>query len=106
MIIGNLVPSEDERWQLFNILLDINDIVFSPVVNEDSIGVLEGLIEEDYATFIGLHPGRSVIPLMHNVIHFPSQMLRSDSYKQQFQSYPNIARGGGYLVHAGLMYCT
>lgn len=58
LIIGNLVPSEDERGQLFNMLLDINDIVFPPVVNEDSIGVLEGLIEEHHATFIGLYPRR------------------------------------------------
>lgn len=76
LMIGNLVPPEDERWQLFNLLLEINDIVFSPIVSEDSIGVLEGLIEEHHATFIGLYPGRSVIPKMHYMIHFPSQMLR------------------------------
>ena len=77
LIIGNRVPPEDERWQLFNMLLEINDIVFSPIVNEDTIGVLEGLIEEHHATFVGLYPGRSVIPKMHYMIHFPSQMLRS-----------------------------
>jgi len=75
-MIGNLVPPEDERWQLSNLLLEINDIVFSPIVSEDSIGVLEGLIEEHHATYIGLYPGRSVIPKMHYMIHFPSQMLR------------------------------
>ena len=100
LIIGNLVPSEDERWQLFNILLDINDIVFSPVVNEDSIGVLEGLIEEHHATFIGLYPGRSVIPKMHYMIHFPSQMLRLDSYKLQFYKLSKYCSGSGVHVHA------
>ena len=100
LIIGNLVPSEDERWQLFNILLDINDIVFSPVVNEDSIGVLEGLIEEHHATFIGLYPRRSVIPKMHYMIHFPSQMLRLDSYKLQFYKLSKYCSGSGVHVHA------
>ena len=100
LIIGNLVPSEDERWQLFNILLDINDILFSPVVNEDSIGVLEGLIEEHHATFIGLYPGRSVIPKMHYMIHFPSQMLRLDSYKLQFYKLSKYCSGSGVHVHA------
>ena len=100
LIIGNLVASKDERWQLFNILLDINDIVFSPVVNEDSIGVLEGLIEEHHATFIGLYPGRSVIPKMHYMIHFPSQMLRLDSYKLQFYKLSKYCSGSGVHVHA------
>ena len=58
MLIGNLVPQDDERWQLFNMLLEINDIVFSPVVSEDNIGILEGLIEEHHATFLNLYPGR------------------------------------------------
>ena len=56
LIIGNLVPEEDERWQLFNMLLEINDIVFSPIVSEDHIGILEGLIEEHHSTFVQLYP--------------------------------------------------
>ena len=78
LIIGNLVPEEDERWQLFNMLLEINDIVFSPIVSEDHIGILEGLIEEHHSTFVQLYPGRSVIPIlkMHYMVHYPSQMLR------------------------------
>lgn len=76
LMIGNLIPQEDERWQLFNMLLEINDIVFSPIVSEDSIGVLEGLIEEHHETFLALYPGRSVIPKMHYMVHYPSQMLR------------------------------
>lgn len=43
LMIGNLIPQDGERWQLFNMLLEINDIVFSPIVSEDSIVVLEGL---------------------------------------------------------------
>lgn len=75
LMIGNLIPQEDERWQLFNMLLEINDIVFSPIVSEDNIGVLEGLIEEHHETFLVLYPGRSVIPKMHYMVHYPSQML-------------------------------
>ena len=76
LLIGNLVPQEDERWKLFNMLLEISDIVFSPIVSEDSIGVLEGLIEEHHATFLTLYPGRSVIPKMHYMVHYPAHMLR------------------------------
>ena len=76
LMIGNLIPQEDERWQLFNMLLEISDIVFSPIVSEDSIGVLESLIEEHHETFLTLYPGRSVIPKMHYMVHYPSQMLR------------------------------
>ena len=57
-------------------LLEINDSVYSPIVNVDTIGILEGLIEEHHVIFLILYPGRSVIPKMHYMVHYPSQILR------------------------------
>ena len=48
LLIGSLVPEDDEHWQLFQILLEIADLVFSPMITERSVGVLEGLIEEHH----------------------------------------------------------
>jgi hypothetical protein len=71
LIIGNLVPEDDERWQLFGTLLEIMDIVFSHVASIDSIGVLEGPVEEHHLKFCYQYPGRSIIPKMHYLVHYP-----------------------------------
>ena len=76
LLIGSLVPEEDEHWQLFQILLEITDLVFSPMITERSVGVLEGLIEEHHQTFLCLYPGRSIIPKMHYLVHYPSHMYK------------------------------
>ena len=73
-MIGSLVPEDDEQWQLFQIILEITDLVLSPLATERSMGVLEGLIEEHHHTFIQLYSGRSVIPKMHYLAHYPSHM--------------------------------
>lgn len=76
LIIGALIPEEDKHWKLFCLLLDIVDIIFSQKTTVYSIGILEGLIEEHHTTFINLYPGRSIIPKMHYLVHYPSHMLR------------------------------
>jgi len=76
LIVGNVVPQDNERWQLFCTLLEIVGKVFAPVTSVDTIGILEGLIEEHHLKFIDLYPGRSVIPKMHYLVHYPSHMHR------------------------------
>ena len=75
-MIGSLVPEDDEHWQLFQILLEIMDVVLSPETTEHAIGVLEGLIEEHHYRFIDLYPGRSIIPKMHYMVHYPAHMYK------------------------------
>ena len=70
------MSEDDDHWKLFQILLEITDLVLSPVVTERSIGILEGLIEEHHHTFLQLYPGRSVIPKMHYLVHYPSHMFK------------------------------
>ena len=42
LLIGSLVAEDDEDWQLFQIiLLEITDLVFSPMITDRSVGVLE-----------------------------------------------------------------
>ena len=76
LIIGTLVPDDDKHWKLFSLLLDIIDIVFASKTTVNTIAVLEGLIEEHHSTFVNIYPGRSVIPKMHYMVHYPSHMLR------------------------------
>ena len=43
LIIGDLIPPENAKWQLYLILLEITSICFSPTLSKDQIyGVREG----------------------------------------------------------------
>ena len=74
LMIGAVVPDDDEHWQHYLQLLEIIDLVFSPVVNTDDLGVLEGIIEEYLWNFTQIYPGKSVIPKMHYLVHYPSHI--------------------------------
>ena len=76
LMIGSLVPFEGEYWQHFLLLLEIIDIVFSPIISLDLLGVLEALIQEYLWKFAHLYPGRSIIPKMHYLVHYPSHIYR------------------------------
>ena len=76
LLIGTLVPEENEHWKLFCLLLEIVDIVFAHITSINAIAVLEGLIEEHHSTFLRIYPNRSIIPKMHYMVHYPSHMMR------------------------------
>jgi hypothetical protein len=65
MIVGAKVPEKDEKWQLYLKMLDITDIVFSPVTNANQAVYLAQLIEEHHKEFKALYPNCSIIPKMH-----------------------------------------
>ena len=44
-------PESDRRWKNYLVLLDIIDIVFSPLISEDHISYLHLLIEEHHHAF-------------------------------------------------------
>lgn len=76
LIIGTTIPEDDERWQHFLLLVKIVDIVFSPIVNIANLSILEGLIEEYLWGFTCVYHGRSVIPKMHYLTHYPAHIFR------------------------------
>ena len=76
LIIGGVIPSDDERWLHFLLLLKIVDIIFSPVVCLNDLGILEGYIEEYLWQFTWIYPGCSVIPKMHYLVHYPAHIYK------------------------------
>ena len=79
LVIGDFIPSDNEKWHLFLKLLEITSICFSPVLSEEMIAHLQVLIEDHHTMFCSLYPQCSVIPKMHFMIHMPSVMLRYNS---------------------------
>ena len=66
MLVGARVPCEDEKWQLYITLLEIEDVVFSPAITANKAAFLKDLIEDHHIRFVQLCPGASVIPKMHH----------------------------------------
>lgn len=71
LLIGDLVPENDNHWELLCILLQSVRIIFSPVVTMGQITYLQVLIQRLLENFKALFPGSSIIPKMHYMVHMP-----------------------------------
>lgn len=68
IVIGDMIPSEDEKWTNFRLLMEIVDILFAPKISADLVGYLSTIIAEHHGRFRELYP---VIPKMHFIVHMP-----------------------------------
>ena len=84
VMIGALVPEDDCHWSHFLQLLDIMDVVLSPVVHPDMPAFLQTLIADNLETFRELYPEESIIPKMHYLIHTPRYLQR---YEHNYNNY-------------------
>lgn len=55
-VISNSIPKDDETWLHFLLLINIVDIIFSPVVSLEDLGILGGYIEEYLWQFTCIYP--------------------------------------------------
>lgn len=78
IMIGDKVPADDPNWKNILLLLDIMDIVFSPVISQDQISYLAVLIEEHHSNFIKLYPSCPITPKLHYLLHYPQWISRYD----------------------------
>lgn len=76
LLIGDLVPDDDECWELFLNLMDITDILFSPKTSDDYAAYLTTLIQEHHHDFCRVYPGHKIIPKMHFMVHMPRLMTQ------------------------------
>jgi len=69
LIIGEHVPEDDDRWQLFLVFLTIMDYIFAPATNHHIISYVQLLIAQHHARFRELYPECSIIPKQHYLCH-------------------------------------
>ena len=55
----------DEKWQLYLLLLEMIDIIFAKVITVEKGAYLSNLIADHHSRFVLLYPNCSVIPKMH-----------------------------------------
>jgi hypothetical protein len=70
------VPKEDEKFQLFLLLLEIVELIFSPVISREQTSYLQSIIEEHHSRFVDIYPAATIIPKMHYIIHYPRTIMR------------------------------
>ena len=75
LIIGDLVPEDDDKWLNYNVLMEIVDRLFAPQISEDSVAYLAVLISDHHNAFVKIYPNESVIPKMHSMVHMPRLIL-------------------------------
>ena len=74
LLIGDKVPRKDKHWQSLILLLKICKIALSPTCTHDTIPYLRVLIEEKLITFTSLYPNAKIIPKLHYMVHYPTQI--------------------------------
>ena len=75
-LIGDVIPTEDNQWRCYQLLLKIVSICGSREIEIGQIHLLRILIAEHHALFRDVYPERQMTPKTHYMVHLPSQMLR------------------------------
>jgi len=76
VMIGHKIPEENAHWLHYLELLDIVDLLFSPIVGPETPGYLELLLQQNLKTFTHLYPDHNVLPKMHFLIHTARYMAK------------------------------
>ena len=70
------VEWDNEYYQFVTELVQINQIVFSPVINSSTIQHLAQLIEDHLSRFKVLFPEQNILPKGHYCIHLPNMIKK------------------------------
>lgn len=71
LILGDIVNRNDSYWNLLLLLIQIVNIVFSPVVTYGITYYLKHLIHNHHKLFKFLFPQKRLIPKHHFMLHYP-----------------------------------
>ena len=76
LLVGDKIPDDDDKWNLFLNLMEIVDYLFSPKITEDQAAYLSVLISNHHQDFVVVYPDYSIIPKMHFMVHMPRIMIQ------------------------------
>ena len=76
MMIGHKVPNENPHWLHYLEILDIMDLLFSPIERPETPGYLEVLLQQNLESFTTLYPDHNILPKMHFLLHMPRYLAK------------------------------
>ena len=74
-IIEDLIPKDDQSWQVYKYLRQILDIVTSPQIVRSDANVLKNLIQKHNELCVNLVGNSN--PKFHNLLHYPTILLQN-----------------------------
>ena len=80
-MIGDLIPGDNEHWDLYLILLQTTEIVMAPRITMSLAAHLRELIAEHHSLFKTLYPDRPLTPKCHYMVHIPKWITRYTVHK-------------------------
>lgn len=107
LMFGDLVTSDNPHWHLLLLLLQIVNIVLSPMLTQGLCVYLKHLIVDHHKLFKKLYPQKKLLPKHHFLIHYPrciqkigpvlhSWCMRYEGkhnfFKKQLKSFKNITK--------------
>lgn len=78
-LVADLIPTEDDHWEHYLLLMTITDYIFAPTTTNGIIAYLKMSIEDFLTDFRQLYPDRRVTPKLHYLLHVPSYMSRLEA---------------------------
>jgi len=76
LIIGDLIPVDDEVWQFFLVFIEIIDSLLSHTFAHDMVKHLKILMEKHNSDYVKYFQD-NLIPKHHILIHYPRIILKS-----------------------------
>lgn len=107
LLFGDLIQTGDKYWHLLLLLLQIVNIVFSPVLSEGMTTYLKHLIIDHHQLFKHLFPTINLLPKHHFMIHYPRSIrnigpilhmwcmryeAKHNFFKRQLEGFKNITK--------------
>ena len=76
LIFGDLVCPNDQHWYLLLLLLQMVNILFSPMLSKGVATYLKHLIAEHHRLFKHLFPNKRLLPKHNFMVHYPTCILK------------------------------
>lgn len=70
LMIGDLIPEDDDTWKLYHLLNEILSIILDTVVDDSSTDYLCALISEHHELYLQVS-GTTLKPKHHHMVHHP-----------------------------------
>ena len=102
LMLGDLIPEDDEHWELILAILECMYIIFSPTATTGKAVYLKQLIKDQHMLFLELFPERHLKPKHHFLTHYPSAIRLLGPlihlWVMRFEAFHNFSRRLSHIV--------
>ncbi len=71
LLFGSYYQKGSQEWVVLTLMLDVVEVVFSPVQNSSSIAQMKMSIKDFLETYVELYGPNTMIPKFCYMVHYP-----------------------------------